>query len=141
MSDHGHLFDTYVAALQHNLVDLPTGTTTVGVVRRPTRWLHPYVDKNMAALGPPENLLDAFQERHTALMEQGIEDAQAHNHAWEDVNYAQRYRTYLTDSSDAQAALDRIRTWLQEGRDVALVCYENTDDKRCHRTLLRDYLE
>ncbi|MFB6227513.1 MAG: DUF488 domain-containing protein [Halobacteriales archaeon] len=139
MSENGTLFDTYVAALQHDLVDLPDGVATVGVVRRPTRWLHPYVDENLAALGPPEDLLDAFQTRHTALTEQGFEDPEAHNRAWEDVNYDQRYRTYLEESADAQTALDRLRTWLQEGRDVALVCYENTDDKRCHRTLLREY--
>lgn len=141
MGTRGRLFDTYVAALQHDLVDLPNDATAVGVVRRPTRWLHPYVDENRAALGPPYDLLDAFQQRHTELMDQEIEDAAAHNRAWEDVNYDQRYRAYLEDSADAQAALDCLRTWLQEGRDVALVCYENTDDKWCHRTLLREYLE
>ena len=141
MSTHGTLFDTYVAALQHDLVDLPDGTTTVGVVRRPTRWLHPYVDENITALGPPEDLLDDFQERHTALMEQGIEDTKAHNRAWDAVDYDQRYRSYLDSEAGAQAALDRLRTWLQQGRDVAVVCYENTDDKRCHRTLLKEVLE
>lgn len=139
--NRGTLVDTYVAALQHDLVDLPNETTTVGVVRRPTRWLHPYVDENRAALGPPEGLLEAFQARHTALLEQGIEDATAHNRAWEDVSYDQRYRAHLEDSGDARAALTSLRTWLQEGRNVALVCYENTDEKRCHRTLLRDYLQ
>lgn len=86
-------------------------------------------------------MLEAFQERHTALLEQGIEDTTAHNRAWEEVSYNQRYRAQLEDSADAQAALDSLRTWLQEARNVALVCYENTDDKRCHRTLLRDYLQ
>lgn len=77
----------------------------------------------------------------TALIHRGIEDATAHNRAWKDVSYAHRYREYLEDSADAQAALASLRTRLEEGQNVALVCYENTDDKRCHRTLLRDHLE
>lgn len=141
MSGYGTLFDTSVAALQHDLVNLPDGVVTVGVVRRPTRWLHPYVDENLAALGPPEDLLDAFQNRHTAVMEQDIEEPDTHNRAWEDVDYDQRYRRYLEGDTDAQTALDRLRTWLQEGRGFPLVCYENTNDKRCHRTLLQEYLE
>jgi hypothetical protein len=29
---------------------------------------------------------------------------------------------------------------LTQGDDVVLVCYENTDDKRCHRTILKKIL-
>lgn len=140
-TQRGELFDTYVAALQHELVDLPRGTTTVGVVRRPTRWLHPYVDKNISALRPPEELLTAFQAQHEELTEDGMADAKAHTRAWEIVDYDQRYQAYLDSDIDAQAALDRLDSWLNDGRDVALVCYENTDEKRCHRTLLRERLE
>lgn len=81
MSDSGRLFDTYVAARQHDLVDLPDVTLVVGVVRHPTRWLH---------------------------------------------------REHLDESDDARDALDRLQGLLRDGRDVALVCYENTDEKRCH---------
>lgn len=81
MSDRGRFFDTYVAARQHDLVELTNGTTVVGVVRQPTRWLH---------------------------------------------------REHLERGDNAREDLDRLQGWLRDGRDVALVCDENTDDKRCH---------
>ena len=34
----GTLTDTYVAALQHDLADVPADATPVGVVRKPTPW-------------------------------------------------------------------------------------------------------
>lgn len=42
------LQDTYVAALQHGLVDLAEEATLVGVVRRPTGWFRSAVDKVIA---------------------------------------------------------------------------------------------
>jgi uncharacterized protein YeaO (DUF488 family) len=140
MTTPGTLYDTYVAALRHDLVALPSDVIKFGVVRRPTRWLHPYVDENVAALGPPDPLLDDFQARHEALQKQEFEDAEAHNRAWIDVNYDERYREHLVEPDAAMAALERLKTALRNGTDIALVCYENTESKRCHRTILRKYL-
>lgn len=137
----GRLYDTYAAALQHDLVSLPEDTHRVGVVRRQTRWFHPYVDENLPALGPPPDLLDTFREQQTAYEEDGLDDATAHNQAWDDVDYDRRYREHLEQSDAAGAALAQLRSYLEEGQTVALVCYENTDEKRCHRTILRDILE
>jgi len=36
--------------------------------------------------------------------------------------------------------MDDLLDLLAEGTDVALVCFENTDQKRCHRTILREEL-
>lgn len=36
----GSLTTTYVAAIQHDLLDLPESTRRVDVVRKPTRWFH-----------------------------------------------------------------------------------------------------
>lgn len=140
-SNRGRVFDTYVAALQHELVDLPDAAARVGVVRRPTRWLHPHIDENLQALGPSEELLDAFQSRQAELEKDGLADAAAHNQAWQDVEYDTRYEAYLDTDPAAQAAFERLAGMLAEGRDVVLVCYENTDEKHCHRTLLRARLE
>lgn len=133
------LFDTYVAALQHGTVDLPDDVVAIGVVLRPTRWFHPYVDENYTPLGPPEALLDDFQARRDALAADRAA-AVAHNAAWEAVNYNRRYLDYIKRSQAAKDALAEIRERLADGIDVALVCYENTAEKRCHRTLLRDRL-
>jgi len=83
----GVLFDTCVAALQHDLVDLPDGTRRVGVVRRPTPWFRGSVDENRPALGPPTALLDEFQERAESFKPDGMCEEGAHNAAWEERNW------------------------------------------------------
>ncbi|WP_313694654.1 DUF488 family protein [Halorarum halobium] len=135
------LHDTYVAALQHDLAELPAGTRLVGVVRRPTRWFAGAIDENRPALGPPEPLLDDVKRAEDDLKMAGLCDEEAHNAAWDEVDFAERYREYLSASDDAAEALAAIRTALNGGDDVALVCYENTAKKRCHRTILREELE
>ena len=135
------LHDTYVAALQHDLVDLPAGTRLVGVVRRPTRWFAGAVDENRSALGPPEALLDDVKLAEEEFQMAGLCDEEAHNAAWDRVDFADSYREHLDASADAAAAVADIREALAAGEDVALVCYENTNTKRCHRTILREELE
>ncbi|NHN46866.1 DUF488 domain-containing protein [Halostella sp. JP-L12] len=137
----GTLHDTYVAALQHDLADLPDGATLVGVVRRPTRWFSPAVDENRPALAPPASLLDEFGDRRDELEAEGTSETEAHDAAWDDVEFAARYRAHLDSSPDARDAVDDLLARLRDGEDLALVCYENTDEKRCHRTILRDHLE
>ncbi|WP_246308159.1 DUF488 family protein, N3 subclade [Halorarum salinum] len=135
------LHDTYVAALRHDLVDLPEGTRLVGVVRRQTRWFAGAVDENRPELGPPEGLLDDVKRAEEDLKIAGFCEEEAHNAAWDRADFADRYRDHLADSAEATAAVDGLRNALEDGEDVALVCYENTGKKRCHRTLLREELE
>lgn len=141
MSTLGRLDETYAAAIQHDLVDLPEGTLKLGVVRKPTSWFHPRVDENEPALGPPEELFEEFRVRYDHLQTEGLSDHDAHNTAWEDVDYDQRYRSYLRESEEARQAIQEVIDRLMEGTDVALVCFENTEQKRCHRTLLKDEIE
>jgi uncharacterized protein YeaO (DUF488 family) len=63
----------------------------------------------------------------------------AHNAAWEEPDFTARYRECLTTES-ARSAMEDLLDCLASGTDVALVCYENTDSKRCHRTVLREEL-
>lgn len=137
----GTITDTYVAALQHDLVDLDEDTQLVGVVRRPTRWFNPQVDENITALAPPEDLFIDFQNRRDELEAEGHSGEAAHNQAWTDVDYERRYREHIEKSPDAQAAVDELLDRVDSGTHIALVCYENTEHKRCHRTALRAYLE
>lgn len=134
----GRLLDTYAAALQHELVELPPDTKRVGVVRRPTPWLWSVIDENRSALGPPDSLLSEFRERVDVLTDRDVDEVAAHNRAMVDVAYERRYRRHLEHSEEAKAAIEEIRQELQNGQDVALVCFENTDEKGCHRTLLRE---
>lgn len=136
----GTLTDTYVAALQHGFADVPEDSVRLGVVRRATPWFHAQVDENRPALGPPSSLLTDVKERHAVLADEGMSDAEAHNAAMDAADYDDRYLEHLAESADAQAAIDDVRAQLAEGEDIALVCYENTDEKRCHRTLLRDQI-
>lgn len=134
------LEDTYVAALQHDLVDVPTEVTLVGVVRRPTGWFRTTIDENYPALGPPPDLLDEFKQRHEDFKMQGLCDEGAHNAAWDDVGFENRYRSHLTDAADAQQAVAELTDRLRAEEHLVIVCFENTNQKRCHRTLLKQYL-
>lgn len=139
--DRGTLTDTYVAALQHDLADLPPETTLVGVVRRPTPWFHAAVDENRPKLGPPADLLEAIHAAEEDLKMQGLCAEGAHNAAWDQVGFAAAYRDHLESSADARSALEALAGRLEAGESLALVCYENTEKKRCHRTILRVVLE
>lgn len=133
----GTVGETYIAALQHDLVDLSGEERLVGVVRRPTGWFRGAVDENRPELGPPDALIDDVKERTEELSMRGMCDEGAHNAAWEETDFAERYRDYLEDSEDAQAAVDDLVAMAQKGEDVVLVCYEG-EDKRCHRHILVD---
>ena len=136
----GRLEDTYVAALQHDIADIPDEATRVGVVRRPTRWFHGPVDENLSALAPPPDLLDEVKRRHEQLQQAGIPDAEAHNRALEASDYDERYLAHL-ETPEGNAALEALTERIEAGEDIVLVCYENTEEKRCHRTLLRERIE
>lgn len=136
----GTIDETYVAALQHELVSLSGEEHLVGVVRRPTGWFRGAVDENRPDLGPPEALLDEVQARKDDLQMRGMCEEGAHNAAWEETDFAARYREYLDDSPEAQAAVDGLAARVRNGEDVVLVCYEG-EGKRCHRHLLEERLK
>ncbi|WP_439025687.1 DUF488 domain-containing protein [Haloarchaeobius sp. DT45] len=139
--DPARVRDTYLAALQHDLFEPRPDETLVGVVRRPTRWFAGAVDENVPELGPPETLLDAVKDEQEALKMRGICDEGAHNAAWDAVDFADRYRAHLRESAAAVEAVDDLLGRVRDGESIVLVCFENTEKKRCHRTILREELE
>ena len=141
MKDRGDLRETYAAALQHDLVELEGDERLIGVVRRPLPWLRAQVEENREALGPPEELLDAVKSRAAAIEAEGVSEAAAHNRAMSETNYRARYLTHLQQSPEAQKAIEDLEAMLLAGDDVVLVCYENTSEKRCHRTILQAVIE
>lgn len=136
----GTLTDAYVAEIQHDLVEFPDQATLLGVVRKPLAWLFSVVDENRPELGPPNDLPSAVKERDNELQNAGMPAADAHNQAMDEVEFDRQYREYLANSAEAQSAIDDIRAKLAIGETVVLVCYENTAEKQCHRTLLRDWI-
>ncbi|SDQ59186.1 DUF488 family protein, N3 subclade [Natronobacterium texcoconense] len=137
----GTLADTYAAAVQHDLAELPEEATLIGVVRKPAPWFHSAVDENRPELGPPVDLLEATKDAEEELKMQGLCAEGAHNAAWDRVNFDEQFRTYLETSNEAGDALEDLQSRLESGESLALVCYENTEKKRCHRTILRERLE
>ncbi|MBX0321428.1 DUF488 domain-containing protein [Halomicroarcula sp. F13] len=135
----GGVRDTYVAAIQHGLADLSGDETLVGVVREPTGWFHAAVDENRPELGPPSDLLAETKRRAEDLQMQGLCEEGAHNAAWDETDFADRYRTHLDESEAAQQAITDLADRVRDGETVVLVCFEG-ERKRCHRTLLRERL-
>lgn len=139
--DSGTVDHTYVAALQHDLVDVSKADRLVGVVRRPTRWFSAAVDENQPTVGPPDDLLDEVKETHEALKLRGMCDEEAHNAAWVETGFEERYRDFLEADEEARTTLAELAQRVRGGENLVLVCYENTNKKRCHRTVLKERLE
>ncbi|WP_227377336.1 DUF488 domain-containing protein [Haladaptatus halobius] len=125
------LHHAHLAALQHDHVDVPENAVVYGVVRKPLPWLWGVIDDNRPAVAPPESLLDEFK---------GRADEVGHNRAWEELEFERRYRNHLRTSDSAAETMAELRDEACE-RPVYLVCYENVEQKNCHRTLLVDELE
>lgn len=126
--EYGTLHHTYHAALQYDHDEPDADDLVLGVVRKPMYGIQALVDENWDALAPPADLLAEFKERADEI---------GHNPAIAAVDYRARYRSHLT-GDDQQAAIDAICSELRSGRDVWLVCFENTDETYCHRLLLAD---
>nr|WP_303651961.1 DUF488 family protein [Halovenus rubra] len=71
---------------------------------------------------------------------QGLCDEGAHNAAWDEVGFEDRYRTHLTEVANAQDAVAEFIDRVRAEEQIVFVCLENTDQKRCHRTLVKAHL-
>jgi len=67
-------------------------------------------------------------------------DEIGHNAAVAAVDFRPRYREHL-QGENQQDAINSILDELDSGRDVWLVCYENTDEKFCHREILKAHIQ
>ena len=123
---------TYFSALSNQQVDPADGDLVYGVVRYTQDWIDELVDRNIDALAPPSDLLDAYKTVESAAEEDGHSDPS--RIAWESVNFADRYRQYL--ANHAEGVVDTVADEATE-TTVWLVCWEK-DDRYCHRRLLTD---
>lgn len=139
MADAGEVRETYHAAIRHEMVDLSGDEHLAGVVRRPTGWFRGTVDANYPELGPPEELLSETKDVQERFEAGGMCDEGAHNAAWEEVGFAERYREHLAASEAVAATLGGLADRIRAGETVVLVCFEG-DNKRCHRHVLVEEL-
>ncbi|WP_276252990.1 DUF488 family protein [Halomontanus rarus] len=102
-----------------------------GVVRYPQDFVERLTDRNIPAVAPPEDLLNAYNAVEEAAENNGDPNPTAI--AWDSVRYESRYLAYL-ERAGPQLVLEELRGRALE-RDVWLICWEK-DARWCHRRLL-----
>ena len=102
-----------------------------GVVRYPKDFVERVTDRNISAVAPPDDLLNAYKTVEEAAEEIGEPNPPAI--AWNSVDYERRYLEYL-ERDGPQVAIDELADRARE-RDIWLVCWEK-DARWCHRRLL-----
>jgi uncharacterized protein YeaO (DUF488 family) len=119
------LRDTYVS----NLKAVPKGATRVFVMRH----------RGNDELAPSEELFQEFKAREAALKKRGLDPTEAHNRAFADVKYEERFRKQVLGDPKA---VERLKAIAKESKtkDVWLICYEKPP-KRCHRHLLAEMVQ
>jgi uncharacterized protein YeaO (DUF488 family) len=127
---------TYFGGLG-SVVEPDETAEVLGVVRYPQDFVDRVVDRNVPALAPPEELLQAYKAVEGAA-EDDDNVVNPSAVAWRSVGFEARYRDHLAKSGQQQV-LDNVRERLREHVDVWLVCWEK-DVRYCHRRLLADVL-
>ena len=141
MTFDGAVRDTTLVALQNGLVEPSPDEFVLGIVRQPTGALEAAVDECDPALAPPAELLATFERRCEEFKLAGLCDEGAHNAAWEDVGVDAQYREMLDSEPEATEAVARLRRRLERGQRLLLVSDESAENRRSHRTVLRERLE
>lgn len=91
-----------------------------------------------SALAPSKKLLNDVRRLCKEYEGRGLPKDQARWDAWFDSEYEERYLKQIETNPLAQERIQEIRGFLQDGKDVFLVCYEK--EPPCHRFLLQKYL-
>lgn len=122
----------------HQLSSLPLDEVLpVDVTNNPPWWVRKDHKERMirrAELAPNRTLLDKFLEQRSALKQEGLSDIDAHNRAFEAVDYRARFNAQIETDPSAWERLGELAERDRE-HDVVLVCYCGPD-KACHRYLL-----
>lgn len=125
---------TYFGGLNATVTP-PDSALVLGVVRYPKDFVQRVTDRNVPAVAPPDNLLNAYKTVEEAADRDGVANPSAA--AWETVDFEDRYRDYL-DSAGTRQVLDELRDRVAH-RDIWLVCWEK-DPRYCHRSVLAEVL-
>jgi uncharacterized protein YeaO (DUF488 family) len=128
----GRLRGTYHAALQHGHDEPADDDLVLAVVDEQMYGIQKYTDEHWPVLAPPTEALHEFKARADEI---------GHNEAVDELGFDTRYRDHVRRDKDVHQAIDAVIDKLESGQDVWLVCYENTDEKFCHRTVLREEIK
>ncbi|MFC6716255.1 DUF488 family protein [Natrialbaceae archaeon GCM10025810] len=121
---------TYFGGLNAH-VEPTEGDDVFGVVRYPREFVERLTDRNIPAVAPPDNLLNAYKSVEEAAERNGEPNPAAI--AWDSVSFEPRYLAYL-ERTGPRRIIDELRERARD-RDVWLVCWEK-DARWCHRRLL-----
>lgn len=114
---------TYFGGLG-SVVEPDEDDDVLGVVRYPQDFVDRVVDRNVPALAPPEELLQAFKAVEGAAEADGDVPVPSRI-AWEQVNFEDRYRSHLAKSGQQQV-LENVRERVRDGLDVSERTVRNT---------------
>lgn len=119
-----------------SVVEPDEDAEVLAVVRYPQDFVERVTDRNVPALAPPEELLDAYKTVEAAAERDDYPNPRGV--AWESVDFERRYRDNL-DAAGPREVLANVRERLHDHVDVWLVCWEK-NPRYCHRRVLADVL-
>jgi len=122
---------TYFSALSHEQVTVSNDARVFGIVRRPADWITDVVDRNIPALAPPDELLEAYKSVEAAARD--AEEANPQEIAWRSVRFEARFDSYLSKPGPRRI----LRQLVDDARErpIWLVCFE-ANEAYCHRRLV-----
>lgn len=115
------------------------GTTYLGIVNYVNGELDDVIDDNDERLAPPRQLFHQWRQQRDEFATD-VDEAVAHNRAYEEVKYNRRFDLYLQKNAGARNALAELTSRIIDGEHVVLVCY-CADGRLCHRKQVRSELD
>ena len=107
------------------------GTTYIGIANVERDDYCDVVDETESRLAPPDDLFWQWYHTRERFMDDGLLECNAHNEACAEIEYFERFESYL-NTDEAQEALTVLTERIRDGEDIVLVCYCG-DGKQCHR--------
>lgn len=114
--------------------------TTIAVVSLPRdTGIDDACDEWMPELGMPERHLTRYWKYRSGFVTNSAVDDAA-KRAYSEARLDHYYEQYVSSSETAQEAISAIVSRLNDGEDITLVCFEDSNTA-CHRHLLKEIIE
>lgn len=112
--------------------------TYVSIVASGNEEMQRVTDAHDGRLAPDTKLFTDWIERRDELRED-YRYAEAHNRAFDEVDYRSRYREQLREAEDDIGVLTEYAETVRDGEHVVLVCYCSQGCK-CHRRIAKNMI-
>lgn len=117
-----------------------SSATTIAVVSQPgDTGIDEYCDEHEPILGMPEKHLKRYHKYKASFVTNSAVSNPA-KRAYNEARLDYHYRRHLQTSDEAQNALSRLVSRLNDGESITLVCFEDASEP-CHRHYLKDLIE